>query len=86
MSSQEAVVAPALSRLQAQVAAAIGSSGPVPARCLVTGGTGFVGMRLVEMLVERGARHVVSFDIVTRCVPRLNFGGNLRHEQREPRA
>uniref|UniRef100_A0A7S2UZ88 3-beta hydroxysteroid dehydrogenase/isomerase domain-containing protein n=1 Tax=Fibrocapsa japonica TaxID=94617 RepID=A0A7S2UZ88_9STRA len=31
--------------------------------CVVTGGTGFVGQRLVEMLVERGAAHVVSFDV-----------------------
>jgi nucleoside-diphosphate-sugar epimerase len=31
---------------------------------MVTGGTGFVGMRLVEMLVQRGAERVVSFDIV----------------------
>jgi sterol-4alpha-carboxylate 3-dehydrogenase (decarboxylating) len=31
--------------------------------CLVTGGSGFVGQRLVEMLVERGASRVVSFDI-----------------------
>lgn len=31
---------------------------------MVTGGTGFVGMRLVEMLVERGAESVLSFDIV----------------------
>ncbi|GAB5356566.1 hypothetical protein AAMO2058_000301000 [Amorphochlora amoebiformis] len=30
---------------------------------VVTGGTGFVGRRLVEMLVERGAKRVVSFDI-----------------------
>ena len=36
---------------------------PVPARCVVTGGSGFVGQRLVEMLVERGAQRVVSFDI-----------------------
>ena len=35
-----------------------------PAVCVVTGGTGFVGQRLVEMLVERGAERVVSFDIV----------------------
>lgn len=35
----------------------------VPKTCLVTGGSGFVGQRLVEMLVERGAEHVVSFDI-----------------------
>lgn len=31
--------------------------------CLVTGGSGFVGQRLVEMLVERGTQRVVSFDI-----------------------
>ena len=36
----------------------------VPALCIITGGTGFVGLRLVEMLVERGAQKVVSFDIV----------------------
>ena len=29
----------------------------------VTGGSGFVGQRLVEMLIERGAKRVVSFDI-----------------------
>lgn len=39
----------------------------VPSKCLVTGGSGFVGQRLVEMLVERGAQRVVSFDI---CPPR----------------
>ena len=33
-------------------------------RCCVTGGSGFVGQRLVEMLVERGAERVVSFDIL----------------------
>ncbi|CAE7648272.1 3BETAHSD/D1 [Symbiodinium sp. CCMP2592] len=38
--------------------------GPVPAHCVVTGGSGFVGQRLVEMLVERGAQRVVSFDIL----------------------
>ena len=32
-------------------------------QALVTGGSGFVGQRLVEMLLERGARRVVSFDI-----------------------
>lgn len=37
---------------------------PVPLRCCVTGGSGFVGQRLVEMLVERGAERVVSFDIL----------------------
>jgi nucleoside-diphosphate-sugar epimerase len=35
----------------------------VPNKCLVTGGSGFVGQRLVEMLVERGCQRVVSFDI-----------------------
>ncbi len=35
----------------------------VPARCLVTGGSGFVGQRLTEMLLERGAQRVVSLDI-----------------------
>jgi len=38
----------------------------VPGVCVVTGGTGFVGQRLVEMLVERGARKVISFDIVPK--------------------
>jgi len=32
-------------------------------RCVVTGGSGLVGRRLVEMLLERGAAHVTSFDI-----------------------
>ena len=36
---------------------------PVPKRCVVTGGMGFVGRRLVEMLVERGAERVVAFDV-----------------------
>jgi nucleoside-diphosphate-sugar epimerase len=31
--------------------------------CMVTGGSGLVGRRLVEMLVQRGATEVVSFDI-----------------------
>ena len=35
----------------------------VPKKCVVTGGSGFVGQRLVEMLVERGSTRVVSFDI-----------------------
>mmetsp|Transcript_27533 Transcript_27533/g.37856 ORF Transcript_27533/g.37856 Transcript_27533/m.37856 type:complete len:380 (-) Transcript_27533:54-1193(-) len=38
----------------------------IPSRCLVTGGSGFVGQRLVEMLVERGAKRVVSFDIAPK--------------------
>jgi nucleoside-diphosphate-sugar epimerase len=45
--------------------AAAGKKYPaVPKVCVVTGGTGFVGQRLVEMLVERGAEKVISFDIV----------------------
>ncbi len=39
---------------------------PVPENCMVTGGGGLCGMRLVEMLIERGAKRVVSFDI---CPP-----------------
>eukprot|EP00123_Amoebidium_parasiticum_P015456 comp22981_c2_seq1/m.36564 comp22981_c2_seq1/g.36564 ORF comp22981_c2_seq1/g.36564 comp22981_c2_seq1/m.36564 type:complete len:355 (-) comp22981_c2_seq1:37-1101(-) len=34
--------------------------------CLVTGGSGFVGQRLVEMLLERGAKKVKSFDIAPK--------------------
>jgi len=48
----------------AQRSATKGPFPPVPRVCVVTGGTGFVGQRLVEMLVERGAHRVVSFDIV----------------------
>merc|ERR1719221_962847 len=54
--------APALTALQRRMAQA--SYPPVPANCVVTGGSGFVGQRLVEMLVERGARRVVSFDVM----------------------
>ena len=35
---------------------------------MVTGGTGFVGRRLVEMLVHRGASKVIAFDIVPKPV------------------
>ena len=56
------VAAPACTQLQIDAAAA--RHPPVPATCVVTGGSGFVGQRLVEMLVERGAKRVVSFDIV----------------------
>ena len=35
-----------------------------PDRCVVTGSSGFVGRRLVEMLLERGAASVVAFDVV----------------------
>eukprot|EP01035_Chromulina_nebulosa_P017297 gene17297-22834_t len=38
----------------------------VPKTCVVTGGSGFVGQRLVEMLVERGSKRVVSFDIAPK--------------------
>ena len=38
----------------------------IKGRCLVTGGSGFVGQRLVEMLVDRGAARVVSFDIAPK--------------------
>lgn len=55
---------PALSPLQA--IAAKKQHKPVPRVCLVTGGTGFVGIRLVEMLVERGAEKVIAFDIVPK--------------------
>jgi nucleoside-diphosphate-sugar epimerase len=50
-----------LSKLQRKKAN--GTYDPVPKRCFVTGGSGFVGRRLVEMLVERGAELVISFDI-----------------------
>ena len=54
---------PALSELQKSKSHA-GNHPPVPAICAVTGGTGFVGARLVEMLVERGAKIVRCLDIV----------------------
>ncbi|CAD2220099.1 NAD(P)-dependent steroid dehydrogenase-like protein [Angomonas deanei] len=49
-----------------QKAAAQNKYPPVPKICVVTGGTGFVGTRLVEMLVERGAEKVICFDIVPK--------------------
>lgn len=76
------VTAPALSPLQR--AAAEKSHPPVPANCVVTGGSGFVGQRLVEMLVERGAKRVVSFDILPQPPsawqdPRIEYvQGDLR--------
>jgi len=42
----------------------------------VTGGSGFVGRRLVEMLVQRGASRVVSLDIrepMTKAFPEMNL-------------
>lgn len=55
---------PALS--EAQRRASSREYPPVPSRCVVTGGTGFVGSRLVEMLIERGAERVVCFDLVPK--------------------
>ena len=49
---------------QVQIEASKKKQPPVPAVCAVTGGTGFVGARLVEMLVERGAKKVKVLDIV----------------------
>ncbi|CAN0530639.1 unnamed protein product, partial [Ectocarpus sp. 12 AP-2014] len=34
--------------------------------CVVTGGSGLTGRRLVEMLAEKGAARVVSFDVVPK--------------------
>ena len=33
--------------------------------CLVTGGSGFVGQRLVEMLVERVDKTILNYDCKT---------------------
>lgn len=38
------------------------------AKCMVTGGSGLTGRRLVEMLAERGAARVVSFDIAPKPI------------------
>lgn len=38
----------------------------IPKSAFVTGGSGFVGRRLVEMLIERGCERVVSFDIAPK--------------------
>lgn len=35
----------------------------IPKRCIVTGGSGMVGSRLIELLIARGAERVISFDI-----------------------
>ena len=56
-------IAPASSDLQRKTSLKANYP-PVPPVCIVTGGTGFVGCRLVEMLVERGAKKVISFDVV----------------------
>ncbi|KAL3785772.1 hypothetical protein HJC23_007328 [Cyclotella cryptica] len=63
MASESPPIAPSSSPLQRKTSQAV-KYPPVPSVCIVTGGTGFVGSRLVEMLVERGAQKVVSFDVV----------------------
>lgn len=63
MNQLRPTVAPASTPLQRRVSQQ-SSYPPVPSICIVTGGTGFVGTRLVEMLVERGATKVISFDVV----------------------
>lgn len=63
MSPPMTMAAPASSPLQIK-ASQDGHYPSVPEVCVVTGGTGFVGNRLVEMLVERGAKKVISFDVV----------------------
>eukprot|EP00808_Paulinella_micropora_P002726 g12494.t1 len=40
----------------------------VPKTAVVTGGSGFVGQRLVEMLQERGCQLIVSFDLAPKPV------------------
>eukprot|EP01060_Flectonema_neradi_P027504 TRINITY_DN3710_c0_g1_i2.p1 TRINITY_DN3710_c0_g1~~TRINITY_DN3710_c0_g1_i2.p1 ORF type:complete len:397 (+),score=70.93 TRINITY_DN3710_c0_g1_i2:103-1293(+) len=55
-------LAPALS--PEQKAAANQDYEVVPKVCCVTGSSGFVGQRLVEMLIERGAEEVRAFDII----------------------
>lgn len=57
-------LSPALSPVQRTASLALPRPPRAPRVCVVTGGTGFVGMRLVEMLVERGAERVISYDIV----------------------
>mmetsp|Transcript_21934 Transcript_21934/g.62240 ORF Transcript_21934/g.62240 Transcript_21934/m.62240 type:complete len:377 (+) Transcript_21934:74-1204(+) len=41
-----------------------GFDSPKGCNALVTGSSGFVGARLVEMLLERGAKSVIAFDLV----------------------
>lgn len=44
----------------------------IPTKCVVTGGSGVVGQRLVEMLIERGCHCVVSFDVAPKPKDALN--------------
>ena len=52
-------------------------------RCLVTGGAGFVGQRLVEMLLERGASYVVSFDILPKAKFMSNRNSSMADSNQE---
>jgi nucleoside-diphosphate-sugar epimerase len=40
----------------------------IPESCIVTGGNGVVGQRLIEMLLERGCQRIISFDIASPIV------------------
>lgn len=49
-------------------------------KCAVTGGNGFVGRRLVEMLVERGAKKCVVKLLRLQCqLLNLFYGAKLNH-------
>lgn len=54
---------------------------PIPRRCFVTGGSGFVGQRLVEMLIERGAEFVISFDISPKPKDALTNSTKVKYVQ-----
>lgn len=51
--------------------------GDAPAVCVVTGGSGLVGARLVSMLLERGAQRVLSLDLT--LPPSSPSSSRLRH-------
>mmetsp|Transcript_5459 Transcript_5459/g.15223 ORF Transcript_5459/g.15223 Transcript_5459/m.15223 type:complete len:374 (-) Transcript_5459:880-2001(-) len=50
-------------------------------RACVTGGSGFVGQRLLEMALERGAAYVCSFDIAPAPADALAPSAKLRYAQ-----